>query len=218
MRHNILLLFLPLICLPLYAQDPQKSEDNAAASAQFNEHYDNYKQLVARAKQNDPTVDYVRLIAVYWDIYSKLPKAPNRDEMSQAFKDKDYRRAVELAEVIQDNEFQNRNLHLAMANAYQELGETAKADLKRGWADKIFKAILSTGDGKSPATAYCVQGINEEYQIMRHFGYKATTQAFLLSGYDELSGTEEKTGKPVSLYFDISGNVSRCVNSHQRQK
>jgi len=54
---------------------------------------------------------------------------------------------------------------------------------------------------------------------MAHFGYKVTLQSYLVSGqidYDQLSGTDEKTGKPVSLYFDISGQFSWCVKNKKK--
>jgi hypothetical protein len=210
-------LFVLLVPVLLHAQNAVKSPDRKAA-IEFNSRYKTYKQLVERAKQKDRTVDYVELIAAYWDIYDKLPEAPSRDQMSQAFKDKNYKLAVQLAEGIYDNEFQNRGLHLAMANAYDQLGDKQKAELHRAWAEKLFNAILSSGDGKSQQTAYCVQGIREEYEIMKHFGYKVSFQAYMVGGYDSLGGIEEKTGRDVSLYFDISGNLSRCINSHRQKK
>lgn len=148
-------------------------------------------------------------------------EAPNRDAMVEAFKQKNYKRAVELAEVVLDYEFTNRRLHLAPANAYKELRETEKADLHRKHAANILNALLRTGDGESVQTAYCVQSINEEYIIMQHFGYKVTMQAYIISNgsdYDLLSGKDDKTGKDVRLYFDISGFFTRCFNSHHQKK
>ncbi len=212
MRTIALALSFLLLTTTLHAQKAY------IGGTQLAEQTAKYKQLVERAKKNDSTLDYMELIAAYWDIYSALPKAPNRDEMTQAFKDKNYRRAVELAEVVLDTEFQNRGLHTAMANAYKELGETAKAEQHRAWAEKLFDALLKSGDGKTVQTAFCVQGMRDEYEIMAHFGYKASVQAFSLANgteLDTLSGREERTGKSVSLMFDISGNVSRCVQSHR---
>lgn len=189
-----------------------------------NEYYVRYKELTDRAKKGDSTVDFVQLISAAsdWSVSEKeIFRAPNRDAMVEAFKKKDYKRALQLAEIVLDYEFTNRGLHLATTKAYEELGDKAKAGFHRGIADKILAALLTTGDGKSVETAYCVQSINEEYVIMRHFGYKVTSQAYILSdktGYDLLSGKEEKTGKSVGLYFDISGLFSRCVQSHQVKK
>jgi hypothetical protein len=66
-------------------------------------------------------------------------------------------------------------LHNATANAYKEQSKNVKAEYHKKIAEKLLDALLSTGDGKSIESAYCVQGISEEYRIMRHFGYKVTT-------------------------------------------
>ncbi len=202
-----------------YSQAYAKSQ-RQVATKQSNPAYLRYKELVERAKKAD-SVDFVELISATsdWSISEKeVFTAPNRDSMVEAFKTKDYKKAVELAEVVLDYEFTNRGLHLATANAYQELHENEKADLHRKLADKILNALLSTGDGKTVGN--CVQSINEEYVIMRHFGYKVTMQAYIMSnmsGYDLLSGKDEKTGKDVGLYFDVSGLFTRCLQSHQKK-
>jgi len=186
--------------------------------------YLRYKEMVERARKGDVSVDFIDLISAAsdWDLSQKgIFNPPNREAMAEAFKKKNYQKAVELAEIVLDYEFTNRGLHLATANAYKELAQTEKANLHTNFADKILNALLSTGDGKSLETAYCVQSINEEYVIMRHFGYKVSMQAYLTSNvgtYDLLSGKDKKTGKEVGLYFDISGFFSRCVQAHQKKR
>lgn len=205
-----------VLCLTLVAQTPQNPKPT--------EQYSRYKQLVERAKDGDQSLDFVQLISAAsdWELSEKSKtESPNRDTMVEAFKKRDYEKAVELAEVVLDYEFTNRGLHNATANAYEKLGNSEKATSHRDVAEKILKALLRTGDGKTVQTAYCVQSINEEYVIMRHFGYKVAMQALIISdesNYDLLSGKDEKTGKHVALYFDISGHFSRCVQSHQGKK
>jgi hypothetical protein len=42
-----------------------------------------YKLLVERIRKGDNAVDFVELIATYWDIYPTLPKSPVRAEMNE---------------------------------------------------------------------------------------------------------------------------------------
>jgi hypothetical protein len=191
-------------------------------SSQVNEPLRIYKELIERVKKGDQTVDYVALISASSDLdlsNSTATRSPNRDEMVAAFKSKDYEKAARLAEIVLDYEFTNRALHKAVEKAYSELKNAERANFHRDVADRLMSALLSTGDGKSAATAYCVQGINEEYMIMQHFGYKVQSQALLMSGessYDVLEGFDEKTKRTVALHFDISGHFSRCVRSHRK--
>ncbi len=222
--RSLALLSLFFFSFATGAQPPVGSQSQVASQEPNNQHFRQYKQLVERVKKGDLTVDFVQLISAAsdWDRSEKGVFEPaNREAMVEAFKKKNYKKAVELAEVVLDYEFTNRGLHLATANAYKKLAENEKADLHSKLAEKILTALLTTGDGKSVETAYCVQSINEEYVIMRHFGYKVTSQAYIMSnmsGYDLLSGKDEKTGKDVGLYFDISGLFTRCLQSHQEKK
>jgi hypothetical protein len=218
------LLLAAFPCRVAPAQTPEKAQAASPTKEQAEKYHSIYQQLVERVKKGDSGVDFVDLIAAAsdWEVFSKtLIEAPHRDEMVAAFKAKNYSKAVDLAESVLDYEFTNRSLHRATANAYRELGNTAKADFHNGVGEKILKALLTTGDGKSAETAYCVQSINEEYVIMSYFGYEVSSQAYIgssSSDYDLLEGKDKKTGKKAGLYFDISGHFTRCVQSHKQKK
>lgn len=215
------LILMSGLLLSSVVQAQTTQEPNPPAGGGNNPHYVQYQQLVERAKNRNSDVDFVELIAAAsdWELSEKtLINVPNRTEMVEAFEKKNYRRAVQLAELVLDYEFTNGGLHLATANSYKELGETERADFHRYISERILNALLSTGDGKTAETAYCVQGISEEYRIMRHLGYKVSSQAFIMgtgSNYDVLLGKDEKTKKEVGLYFDISGFFSGCVQRHR---
>ena len=88
-----------------------------------------YTQLVARAKQGDPTVDYAELRTAYSDWLCQKDaqiKAPNCDEMVKAFEGKDYDKATKLVEVVLDYEYVHRGLHLAAAEVYDVLSGADK--------------------------------------------------------------------------------------------
>ena len=202
------LLFL-LCCLPVAAQRPPEPSTQQP-TAQPTPQLDRYRTLVNRAKDGDSSVDFAMMRDAYleWlDDDKNKTDAPNRDQMVEAFKSKAYDKAVALAEVVLDYEYVNRGLHLAVADAYHQLGDETKANFHRDIAQKLLQALLSTGDGKSMKTAYRVMSVSEEYLIMRELGYELHSQA-LLSGtdgaYDELMGVDKKTGKKVDIYFNIS--------------
>lgn len=212
-RLRRLLLALPLLCLPhaaVSAQTAQGPQGTPAPPRQEAPDNSAYRRLVERAKRGDPTVDFVKMRDAFLDWVAargSRADAPNRDAMVEAFKKQDYAKAVELAEVVLDYEFTHRGLHLATEDAYRKLGNEAKANYHRDIAQKLLQALLTTGDGKSPKTAYRVHSIREEYQIMAELGYQVHSQSLMTHGdtpYDMLTGKHKETGKEVSLYFDIS--------------
>lgn len=203
-KKNYISLILVIFAASFYAQ-AQNQKANTIKDLETE-----YKQLVEKAKKNSTDVDFVRFRAVYFELIvneSKVLEAPNREAMVEAFEKQDFKKGVELAEVVLDYEFGNRGLHLAVEDAYRKIGDTEKADFHRDIAKKIMDGILKSADGKTQKTAYKVLSIREEYIIMRELGYEVEMQA-LLSGedgqmFDLLSGKDKKTGKAVNIYFNI---------------
>ena len=173
-----------------------------------------YRQLVERVKKGDTTVDFVQLRQAYadWVRDSKNETdAPDRDAMVKAFEKEDYAKAVTLVEIVLDYEFLHTGLHGAAEDAYRKLGNEAKASFHREVKEKLIQALLNTGDGKTPATAYRVLSVKEEYLIMRQLNYMKDgnfmSQALMsIDGkpYDVLTGIDPKTGQRIEVYFDIS--------------
>ncbi|HQU84593.1 MAG TPA: DUF4919 domain-containing protein [Pyrinomonadaceae bacterium] len=169
-----------------------------------------YKTLVEKAKQGDSSVDYVKMRAAFLDWVNdecNQTDAPDRDKMVKAFESKDWAKSVELGEKVLDYEFVNRGLHLAVANSYKELKNAEKEKYHNDIADKLLKALLASGDGKTPKTAYKVHSIREEYIIMKELGYKVNSQSLIFDkeygSFDVLAGKDanEKSGE---FYFDIN--------------
>jgi hypothetical protein len=169
-----------------------------------------YRRLVELVKKGDLTVDFVKLRDAFseWSGDEKnRVDAATREAMVEAFNRKDYAKAAELVEVVLDYEFVHRGLHLAAEDAHRRVGNEAKADFHRDVARKLLAALLSTGDGKTPETAYRVHTIREEYLIMEERGIKVSSQSLVTAGervFDVLAGDDKKTGRHVEVYFDIT--------------
>jgi len=169
-----------------------------------------YKQMVEQLKAGDATVDFVKFRDAYleWILDEcNVSDAPDRDAMLKAFQDKDYKRAVVIADKVLDYEYVNRSLHRAVANAYKELGNAEKAKFHNDVADLLMKALMNSGDGQSTKTAYRVHSIREEYIVMEELGYKVSIQSLVSDKdygiFDVLEGTA-KDGKTGRFYFKIT--------------
>ena len=73
--------------------------------------------------------------------------------------------------------------------------------------DRVVRAIITSGDGKSPETAFVVGGsIGAEYQILQFMGIKSNSQALLTirgCSFDRLSGGDLDTGELREVYFKL---------------
>jgi Domain of unknown function (DUF4919) len=182
-----------------------------------------YRQLVERVKGGDMNIDFILLRDSFgdWLCNEKVnTDAPGRNAMVEAFNDKNYAKAVELVEVVLDYEFVHLGLHRAAEDAYRKLGKQSKADFHKDVAEKLLQALMTSGDGKTAESAYRVLTIKEEYFIMNERGYEVHGQALLLENnksYDVLYGKDKKTGKDVSIYFDISSFFGGCRIKDKKQ-
>lgn len=209
-RRPVIALFLSCLFGLAFAATQALAQPQSQAAGQS---APNYTQLVERVKKGDQTVDFVQLREAFLAWASEAKNhggVPDRAAMVAAFKENNYAKAVELAEIVLDYEFINRGLHLAVEDAYRRLGNEKRADFHRDIAARLLKALLGTGDGKSPETAYRVMSIREEHTIMRELGFQDENHFYSRSlrhinnrPYDVLSGTDKRTGKTVEIYFDI---------------
>ena len=228
---NLLYLTLSFVSLTLftslaYAQNPEEKQSNKAS---VQEEKQEYLLLVEKAKRGDQTIDFGRLRTSYLDwVNNKCNQTepPNRDGMVKAFEQKDWQKALQLGEKVLDYEFTNRGLHLAMANAYKELQNSEKEQYHTEIAQKLLKALLDSGDGKTPKTAYKVHSIREEYIVMRELGYRVSSQALVMDNdygsFDVLTG-ENAEKKTASFYFSINsffggGNAKPCPENEKKQE
>jgi hypothetical protein len=84
--------------------------------------------------------------------------------------------------------------------ALNELGLHEDAEKQRVWASGLVNAVLESGDGRTPATAYKVLTIPDEYAVLEILGYKVESQALLEGHIDGLEATGED-GESIRVYF-----------------
>lgn len=97
--------------------------------------------------------------------------------------------------------------HLIRAIALKELGRVAESDHHAEWFRGLVDSILTSGDGRTPQTAFVVISVAEEYSILRVLRVKPKRHMTLNSGIDEL--VVEIDGVAGTLYFNPMVHVRR---------
>ena len=164
-----------------------------------------YRRLVEAVKRGDAGVDFVRLRASWAADPCVSTRTPDRSALVVALAARNWVKAAELAPRVLEDEFVNPDLHLATAEAYKALKQADSQQFHESVADKLLRAMLTTGDGTTTATAYRVYSIREAFLIMRELGYPAPRQSFVATPQgrvDVLTG-ENEDKKIVSVFFNI---------------
>ena len=81
----------------------------------------------------------------------------------------------------------------------------------RAETDRVVRAIVTSGDGTSPETAFVVGArIGAEYEILRYMGIRSDLQALLRvrgCSFDRLSGRDVDTGEAREVYFKLGSDL-----------
>jgi len=97
--------------------------------------------------------------------------------------------------------------HLIRAVALKELKRLPEAEHHLNWFRGLVDSVLTSGDGKTPQTAFVVISVAEEYSILRVLRVRPKRHVTLSSGIDEL--VVEIDGVAGTLYFNPTTHARR---------
>jgi Domain of unknown function (DUF4919) len=97
--------------------------------------------------------------------------------------------------------------HLIRAVALKELKRLAESDHHLNWFRGLVDSVLTSGDGRTPQTAFVVISVAEEYSILRVLRVRPKRHMTLSSGVDEL--VVEIDGVAGVLYFNPAAQARR---------
>jgi hypothetical protein len=112
--------------------------------------------------------------------------------------------AIKIAQQILAVEYVNIDAHAVSGLAYSELKDP-QGERHRAIALGLLGAIRGGGNGSSPATAFSVIAVREEYSYMRLNGLKPTRQSLVNRdghAYDAMDVTD-RNGENRTIYFNV---------------
>jgi hypothetical protein len=210
MRHSSLTAIL-ILATTLLAPASGLPADAQSAS--------DYDRLLPKAQGSQGDIDFLQLRYAYaasphYQPYGPPPEA--RSAMFDAFKTGDYAKASALAESVLVEVYVDIRAHKIAELSYRHLADEDRATLHNRWAVGLLRSILSSGDGKSPETAYVVISVEEEYDLMSALGLKLKQQALVHQGdhdYDRMEVSANGKDRPQVLFFNIDRPIGRLHQS-----
>lgn len=106
--------------------------------------------------------------------------------------------------------------HVVRAIALDRLELAEEAEHHHVWMRGLFEAVLATGDGKTPETAFDVIAIFEEYSLLRFFRYEPKQQTLTHSGIDALSVIAD--GEERIVYFNPAASFERMERALGKER
>ena len=167
-----------------------------------------YQSLLAAAKAGDVTIDGWRDLRYAYAAtsnYSPDAGAEAKTKMLADFRANNCTAALADAKEVMDANYVEPDAHLVASVCNDKLGkdEDAKAELGVGMG--LITSIETTGDGLTPATAWVVISVGEEYSVLRVKGLNVTQQALINQdghSYDQMTTQDDKGASQV-FYFQV---------------
>lgn len=190
----------------------------APALGPSQENLSEYASILARVKNGDLSIDFQRLRYSYMDSperHAAKATIKERQDMITSLNKKDYKKAVQKADVVLANEFVDMDAQFVEAVAHRELQETEKADFHKAVFNGLLKSITDSGDGKSKESAFVVISVDEEYVVLRVMGLRPNKQSVAHDGghsYDVMETIDSASGKAVTLYFNVDIPFKHYLN------
>jgi hypothetical protein len=165
-----------------------------------------YQALLAQAKANPGAADWQALRFAYAarPSFQVFAQSAAKRSMFQAAEKGDCGAALPAAEAVIAERYIDADAHMVAAFCEENDGDPATAQGERAIGAALIHSI-QTGDGLTPATAFTVIDVDEEYSVLRALGLRVTSQSMQHAGghaYDALVATDDK-GQVATYYFLI---------------
>lgn len=175
----------------------------AACAAEFDD-------LVAKAERGDADVNYAALRTSFVQSDHYAPYDSDASALAvaayKAAEAGDCPAALAKAGDALKINYLSIVAHAVRGDCLQRQGDETGSARELAIGRGIAQALLATGDGTSPATAYIVVTISEEGFLLNVLGFPEERQALINDNghaYDLISGHDFKTHEPRSAYFNV---------------
>ncbi len=174
-----------------------------------------FAERLAAARANPGAADWTALRAAYAASPAYDPDAgstPQSAAAAAALSRTDYKLAAELAGLATDHDWMDLRAHMLGMLACARDGEAAHAAAHKAAYNGLLHALLATGDGASPATAYRVLAASEAYMVLAygHLHLRGET-ALQTDGhiYHVLTASHVPDLKVVTVFVNVDQPFAR---------
>jgi hypothetical protein len=174
-----------------------------------------FHQLLIAAKANPGGTDWPALRAAYaasptYDPYAGT--TPEAAAAEAALLRMDFRLAATIADQALRRNWMDTRAQFAAAAAEKQLGNASQAASHQQAASGNLRAVMATGDGAAPASAYRVLSASEEYLVLQSLKWHPHGQRLQqVQGhwYDVLTVARTPGGPRSELYFNVDTPLAR---------
>jgi hypothetical protein len=103
--------------------------------------------------------------------------------------------------------------HLYRGSAFKKLGQMIEAGIHFQWVTGLVQSVLSTGDGKTPQTAWVTISLAEERAILGFLRLRMISQTLVTNPYRDRIEAVAVDGAKQVVYFFPEAHFSRLAKN-----
>ena len=153
---------------------------------------------------------------LYRENYKMFQFAPEQGEFNDLFKNERYKKAIQVGEIILQNDPTNLEILLKLNTCYKKREFNEKVDTTTIKLAALINTILANGNGQEKISAYKVVDIADEYVIMAWLGIVGLTRESTMqqnSAIDLWKVRNIKSGKKYEMHFEWLVNTEQGVKN-----
>jgi hypothetical protein len=178
-----------------------------------------FAELKKRAESMDSTLDFYNLRMSYTRTSLYHPDdsllIPLKRRMLSLFDVHKFKEAALVGDSILRKDYCDLFTHLGMVKIFNRLKETKKAQKHDFIFNGLIKSIINSGDGNSPETAWMVISVQEEYFIVKYYGFGYLSQTPMKSSRGPVNIMSGARADSTNVFYF---NVSLLPGKGKKQK
>jgi len=167
-----------------------------------------FSQMLEEALSDPEGADYTSLREAYAESHAYLPFGRDQnaiEDLHRRMAGERWDEALDLLEALIDDDPLSIPLRFAYAHILEALDDEMEASAQRTFGNGLMRAIMSSGDGRSPDGAIQVLDSREMYLALEMMGLRAVTTRLSHDGTEWIERVEVKgKGEERTMYFNVS--------------
>ncbi len=176
-----------------------------------------YAQLLASALNDIRQADFTALRHAYTHTphYNPYRSGAPDAELIDLMRAENWSAAVVRCEQLLADDYMHAPLHLTLSYIYQQLEDEGRAAWHLQFARGLISSLLSSGDGRSPQTAFKVITVREEYEMLRALSLESLGQRLIAQDdrYFDVLTVRDGSGAEGEVFFEVTDIIRHAKSS-----
>lgn len=208
---------LTILCImALLVYSDSQIDQNETEVKDFTEANARYAELVEKLKADVTSVDFDELRRVYvrTEYYAPYATTERKDtaNMNEGMNEEDWEKCLEYATRILSYSYISLDAHYGAMICSRNNNDTTTGNFHESVLDGLIESIWTSGDGKSPETAFFCTSLQERWAFLGMYGLVYNVKELEVHDglyYDVVHVTNPADSSQFKLYFDVTTPLRR---------